>query len=190
MFLTRWRCTNFTFHRRSRFKSYQKMCPLDTFHDHWLFKSKEISPGLQGGEPHRFFKCTIFVSQFLSWTLSLSRCMYCDPLHRPGDIVHITGIFLPKAFAGFKVKLLILVLMRFNFEFKLLVTLFWPRLCKRDWWQTRMLKPWLSRNVKQDIQTSQCLLITWVSCVSIVASLIYMAGSHNPSHPKYLGTQI
>lgn len=50
--------------------------------------------------------------------------MYFDPLHRPGDIVHITGIFLPKAFAGYKVKLLTLVFMWLNFELKLLVTLF------------------------------------------------------------------
>jgi hypothetical protein len=41
---------------------------------------------------------------------------YCNPLHGPGDIVNITGIFLPKPFTGFKVTLLIPVFVHFENE--------------------------------------------------------------------------
>jgi hypothetical protein len=59
--------------------------------------------------------------------------MMCgDPLRGPGDIVNITGIFLPKPFTGFKVKLVKLALPSSECENETFADAVFFRLCKRD----------------------------------------------------------
>jgi|MDSW01.2.fsa_nt_gb hypothetical protein len=97
---------------------------LDTFHDPLPFKLKEISPGLSGEYRLRLissFHPTLSDDGLAGKCTFISLCFMIDSpwknCHRPGDIVNITGIFLPKPFSGFKVRTARDILCRFTTHF-------------------------------------------------------------------------